>query len=87
MINRGKRSEQSWTLLSLASVREHWPSDELARIVEELQRLNIEVEHRDDAIGIVGTAHTEALLTTSRQPIRIAIYRLIRAEQKRQQQA
>ena len=79
-------SESAWTLLTSASVRERWPSDDLARVADELHRLNIEVEQRKDGIGIVGSEHTEPLLAASRQPIRISVYRLIRAEQKRQQQ-
>ena len=73
----------SWLIPT--SEREPWPSDDLARVVDELLRLKIEVKQLDDGIGIVGSEHTEELLATSRQPVRIAIYRLIRSEQKRQQ--
>jgi|SRR5579862_5882514 len=68
-----------------ASERENWPADEVARVGGELQRLSIEIEEREDGVGIVGIDQCERLVNRGR-PIRVAVYSLVRAERKRQLQ-
>lgn len=76
-------SSTAW--LAAAAEREQWPLDDLARVTDELLRLDIDIEQRDNGIGIVGSDDTEPLAAKHRQPVRMALYRLIRGEQARQQ--
>src|SRR5438270_7868708 len=68
-----------------ASERENWPTDKVTRVGGELRRLSIEIEERDDGVGIVGFNQCERLVNRSR-PIRVDVYGLVRAERKRQLQ-
>ena len=68
-----------------AAQRENWPGDEFLRIGAELLRLDIEIEVRDDGVGIVGFDQCEPLVNPYR-PMRAAVYKLVRAERERQRQ-
>ena len=50
-------SSAVWLISATECERRH--ADDLMRVADELLRLNIQIERRNDGIGIVGSRHTE----------------------------
>lgn len=68
-----------------AAIHEGWPGDEMERIEKALTPLSIQLKHHGDSVAVVGTVDQGSSVRvdySQRQPVRLAVWKLIEKERQ-----